>query len=112
MIEFIGFRKKTYAHSLVDIIEHKKANGTKYEIKRRLMVKNYKYCLYNDKIVLKSQKRFKSDYHNVYTGQMCKIAFDIHMEQTHSKYAKVKCKVKYKLLILMIMEMKIKQNTI
>ena len=59
-------------------------------------------------MILKSQPRFKSDYHNVYTKQINKTAlssndnkrlktFDynvlqrIHMEQTHSKYAKMRC---------------------
>ena len=38
------------------------------------MVKNYKDCLFNDKIILKSQQRFKSDHYNVYTEQINKIA--------------------------------------
>ena len=29
------------------------------------MYKNCKDCLFNDKIIVKSQQRFKSDYHNV-----------------------------------------------
>ena len=29
------------------------------------MYKNYKDYLFNDKIIVKSQQRFKSDYHNV-----------------------------------------------
>ena len=38
------------------------------------MFKNYTDCLFNDKIILKLQQRFKSDYHNVYTEQISKIA--------------------------------------
>ena len=38
------------------------------------MFENYKDCLFNDKTILKSQQRFKSDYHNVYTEQIKKIA--------------------------------------
>ena len=38
------------------------------------MVKNYKDCLFNDKVILKLQQRFKSDYHNIYTEQINKIA--------------------------------------
>ena len=38
------------------------------------MVKNYKDCLFNDKTILKSQQRFKSDYHDVYTEEINKIA--------------------------------------
>ena len=48
--------------------EKKKAKGTKKcVIKRRLFFEDYKDCLFNDKIILKSQKRFKSDNHKVYT---------------------------------------------
>ena len=38
------------------------------------MFKNYVDCLLNNKIILQSQQRFKSDYHNVYTEQINKIA--------------------------------------
>ena len=49
-----------------DDSEHKKAKGTKKKvIKRGLMFKNYTDCLFNDKIILKSQQKFKSDRHNV-----------------------------------------------
>ena len=48
--------------------EKKRANGTKKcVIKRNIMFKDYKDCLFNDKFILKSQQRFKSDPHNVYT---------------------------------------------
>ena len=44
-------------------------------IKRRLVIKNYIYCMLNDKIIVKSQQRFKSDYqYNVCTDQIQKIA--------------------------------------
>ena len=55
--------------------EHKKAKGTKKNVtKRGLMLKNYIDWLFNDKIILKLQQRFKSDCHNVYTEQINKIA--------------------------------------
>ena len=38
------------------------------------MFKNYKDCQSNDKIILKSQQRFKSDCHNVCTEQINDIA--------------------------------------
>ena len=51
------------------------AKGTKKcVIKHRLMVKNYTDCLFNDKIILKSQQRFKSDHHVIYTEEVNKIA--------------------------------------
>ena len=38
------------------------------------MFENYKDCLLKDKIILKSQKRFKSDSHEIYTEEINKIA--------------------------------------
>ena len=38
------------------------------------MFENYIDCLFNNKILLKSQQRFKSDYRNVYTEQINKIS--------------------------------------
>ena len=39
-----------------------------------LRAKKWAYLMFDDKIILKSQQRFKSDYHNVYTEQINKIA--------------------------------------
>ena len=39
-----------------------------------LSYENYTNCLFNNKIILKSQLRFKSDHHNVYTIEINKIA--------------------------------------
>ena len=38
------------------------------------MFKNYKCCLFNGEFILKSQQRFKSDHHKVYTEEVNKIA--------------------------------------
>ena len=55
--------------------EHKKAKGTKKcVIKRELKFENYKDSLLNDEVILKSQQRFKSDHHRVYTEEVNKIA--------------------------------------
>ena len=43
-------------------------------IKIGLMFKNYTDCLFNDKTILKSEQRFRSDCHNVYTEQINKNA--------------------------------------
>ena len=57
-----------------DNSEVKKSKGTKTcIIKRELVFENYKDCFFNDKFILKSQQRFKSDYHNVYTEEINKI---------------------------------------
>ena len=54
-----------------DDSEVKKAKG---QAKRELMFENYKDCLFNDEAILKSQQRFKSDHHKVYTEEVNKIA--------------------------------------
>ena len=57
------------------MIVKEKAKGIKRcVIKRRLMFENYKDSLFNNKTILKSQLRFKSDHHNVYTEEVNKIA--------------------------------------
>ena len=38
------------------------------------MFENYKDCLFNNKTVYRSQERFKSYYHDVYTEEVNKIA--------------------------------------
>ena len=58
-----------------DDSEVKKSKGTKKcVIKREIMFENYTDCLFDDKIILKSQQRFKSNHHKVYTEEVNKIA--------------------------------------
>ena len=90
MIEFVGLRAKTYAYLMDDDSEHKKAKRTKKcVIKRRLMFKNYKDCLFNNKIILKSQQRFKSDHHNVYTEQINKITLSSNGDKRLQTFDKI-----------------------
>ena len=73
--EFVAFRRKTYSYLTDGCKEDKKAKGTKKcVIKRRLKFNDYKYCLLNNEIILKSQQRFKDERHNVYTEEVNKIA--------------------------------------
>ena len=73
--EFCALRSKAYAYKLNDDTEHKKAKGTKKcIIKRELMFENYRESLFDDKIILRSQQRFRSDHHRVYTEEVNKIA--------------------------------------
>ena len=73
MKEFRRLRAKTYAYLMDDDSEKKKAKGTKKcVIKRRLMFENYRDCLFNGKIILQSQQRFKGDHHDVHTEQINK----------------------------------------
>ena len=82
--EVVALRAKTYAY-LIDgyndddyeknKIINKKAKGTKkFVIKQKLMFENCKDCLFNNKTVYRSQERFKSYYHDVYTEEVNKIA--------------------------------------
>ena len=72
MKEFVALRAKTYAYLTDDDGEEKKSKGTKKcVIKRELMFKNHKDCLSNGEVILKSQQRFKSDHHKVYTEEVC-----------------------------------------
>ena len=53
---------------------HKKAKGRKNcLINQKLMFENYKDILFNKKTVYRSQERFKSYYHDVYTEEVNKI---------------------------------------
>ena len=51
----------------------KKAKGTKKcVIKKMIKFDDYKKCLLNDKVILKSQQRFTSNKHDVYTEDVNK----------------------------------------
>ena len=60
-----------------DDSEKKNAKGTKKcIIKRRLMFENYKDSLFNNKTIIRSQLRLKSNHNNVYTEEVNKIALN------------------------------------
>ena len=53
----------------------KKAKGTKMcVIKKMIKFDDYKKCLLNDKVILKSRQRFTSTKHDVYMEDVNKIA--------------------------------------
>ena len=55
--------------------KHKKAKGAKKCVtKQKCLFENYKDCLFNNKTVYRSQERFRSCYHDVYTEEVNKIA--------------------------------------
>ena len=75
MSEFARLRPKTYSYLMDDGGSDKKAKGTKKcVIKRRPKFNDYKECILNNEIVLKSQQRFKSERHDVYNEEINKIA--------------------------------------
>ena len=74
MTEFAALRPKTYSYLTDDGKNDKKAKGTrKCVIKKILKFNDYKDSLLNNEIMLKSQQRFKSEAHNVYTEEINKI---------------------------------------
>ena len=68
---------KTYSFLTDDGKEDKKAKGTKKcVIKKMIKFNDYKKCLLNDEVILKSQQRFISKKHDVYTENINKIALN------------------------------------
>ena len=73
--EFVALRPKTYLFVTDDGKEDKKAKGTKKcIIKKMIKFNDYKKCLLYDEVILKSQQRFISKKHDVYTENINKIA--------------------------------------
>ena len=73
--EFVTLRPKTYSFLTGDGKEDKKAKGTKKcIIKKMIKFNDYKKCLLDDEVILKSQQRFISKKHDVYTENINKIA--------------------------------------
>ena len=73
--EFVTLRPKTYSFLTDDSKEDKKAKGAKKcVIKKIIKFNDYKKCLLNDEVILKSQQRFISKKHDVYTENINKIA--------------------------------------
>ena len=114
MKKFCELRAKAYTYLMEDDSKMKKTTEVKRcVIKIRLMFENYKDSLVNNKTIMRSQLRFKSDHHNVYTEEVHKFAlnsnnnkrlqtFDRITTYTYGtnafkllKYVKVKCLVKY-----------------
>ena len=56
-------------------------------MKKILMFENFKDCLFNDKIILESQQGFRSDYHDLYTEEINKIALSIAHFMAKSYYS-------------------------
>ena len=131
MTEFAAFRPKTYSYLMDDSGTHvtkKRAKRTKKcVIKKIIRFNDCKDCLLKNETILKSQQRFKSEAHNVYTAEVNKISRSSHDDkrlQTFDKITsylygtsagkvfKTELLSKYILLILMIILMKTNQNTI
>ena len=84
---------KTYAFAVDDgkkIEEKKKAKGTKKcVIKNELMLQDYKNSLFNDEVIRKSQLRFKSDCHDIYTERINKIVLGSNDDKRIQTFDKI-----------------------
>ena len=73
-----------------DNSEAKKVKGTKKcVIKRMLKSNDYRDCLLNNEIILKSQQRFKSERHNIHTEEINKIALSSNDDKRLQTYDKI-----------------------
>ena len=53
------------------------------------MIKNYIDCMINDKIIVKSQQKFKSYYQNVYTDQINKMTLSSNDDKRLQTFNKI-----------------------
>ena len=73
------------------VIRTKKAKGTKKcVIKSILKFNDYKNCLLNNDIILKSQQIFKSESHNAYTEEINKIALSSNVDKRLQTFDRIK----------------------
>ena len=90
MKKFCALRAKTYTYLMDDDSEKKKDKGTKKcIIKRRIMFENYKDSLFKNKTMLRSQLKFKSDLHIIYTEEVKKIAISSNDDKRLQTYDKI-----------------------
>ena len=86
----VPLRPKRYAYLMDDGSDHKKTKSTrKCVIKQKLMFENYKDCLFNNKNLYRSQERFKSYYHDVYTEEVNNIVLSSNDDKKLQKPARI-----------------------
>ena len=84
MTKFVALRAKTYSFLIDEYtcedyeknrIVNKKAKGTKKcFVKREILLINYLDSLFKNKVLYRSQQRFRSDHHKVHTEEVNTIA--------------------------------------
>ena len=83
MTKFVALRGKTYSFLIDEYtdedyeknrIVNKKAKETKKcVVKRKVLLNNYLDSLFKNKVLHRSQQRFRSDHHKVYTEEVNNI---------------------------------------
>ena len=90
MTEFCALTAKAFAYKLDDDTEMKKAKSTKKCIvKRELAFKNYMDSLFNEEVIIRSQQRFRSDHHRVYSEEVNKIVLSSNEDKRLQTFDKV-----------------------
>ena len=99
MTKFCVLRAKTYSFLINEYtdddyeknnIVNKKSKGTKKcVIKREILFNNYVDSLFKNEVLLRSQHRFKSDHHKVYTEEVNKIALSSNDDKRIQTFNKV-----------------------
>ena len=99
MTEFCALRAKAYAFLIDDysdedyeknkIINKKAKDAKKCIVKAETIFKNYVDALFNDKILIKSQQRFRSDHHKVFSKEVNKIALNSNDDKRIQTYDKI-----------------------
>ena len=73
-----------------DDTEIKKAKGTKKCIvKREIIFENYEDTLFNDEVIIRSQQRFRSYNHKVYTEEVNEIALSSNDDKRIQRFDRV-----------------------
>ena len=99
MTKTCALRAKTYSFLINDFtdddyekngIVNKKAKGTKKcAVKREIVFNNYLDSLFKNKILYRSQQRFRSDHYKVYTEEVNKIALSSNDDKRIQTFDKV-----------------------
>ena len=89
--EYVAFRPKTYSYLTDDDKNVKKAKETdKCVIKRILKFNYYKYYLFKNEIILKSQQKFKSEGHCAYIKLTDKITGSINNDNWLQTFGRIR----------------------
>ena len=85
MTGFFAVRSKTFSYLMDDGNSDEKVK----EQRQIINFNDYKNCLLNNEIILKSQQRFKSEAHNPYTEEINKIALSSNDDKRLQTFDKI-----------------------
>ena len=99
MTKFVALTAKTYSFLIDEYtdqyyeknkIVNKKAKGTtKYVVKREILFNNYLDSLFKNKVLYRSQQRFRSDHDKLHTEEVNKIALSSNDDKTIQTFDRV-----------------------